>query len=67
MTTPKNKKINPKRIKRRIIMYVCMLFCKDLVKYSLYPFDSEINFLAQGDGSLIGVLYIIPKEYSHPE
>ena len=21
-------------------MYVCMLFCKDLVKYRLYPFDS---------------------------
>ena len=48
-------------------MYVCMLFCKDLVKYSLYPFDSEINFLAQDDGSWVGVLYIIPKEYSHPE
>ena len=31
--------------------------CKDLVKYSLYPFDSEINFLAQGDGSWENILY----------
>ncbi len=30
---------------------------KDLVKYRSDPFDSEINFLAQGDGSWENILY----------